>query len=204
MQSKETSAVVFPAPVSAATDPHTGPLSHAISAAPEQLITAPDRPYKFRLFDFGERGTCLSGELIQEIGQRLSHGARLNFPPVEAVVSPEPGGHMWGLLVAFQLGVKCYIPRVPSPIPTPGVAVARNTAYSRGELLMPPVPPGTRVLIVDDVVSSGGTLKAIIELLHSRAVEVAGVQTILAKGQKYRYLAVSCGIKIHCLHDMSG
>lgn len=194
--------MVSPSPSSAAADRKPGHLALAIASAPEQLISTPNGSYRFRLFDFGERGTSLSRELIQEIGHGLCDSVQLNFPAVEAIVSPEPGGHLWGLLVAFQLGVEFYVLRAPSGlIPTPGMTVPRNTAYSRGELLMPSIRPGTRVLIVDDVVSSGGTLKAIINLLHSLSVEVAGVQTIVVKGQAYRELEASSGIKIQCLQD---
>lgn len=186
-------------PVSAANR-ERGHLALAIASAPEQLISAPNGSYRFRLFNFGERGTALSRELIQEIGYGLLDSVQMSFPAIEAVVSPEPGGHLWGLLLAFQLGVECYVLRAPSGlIPTPGITVPRNTAYSRGELILPSIRPGTRVLIVDDVVSSGGTIEAVISLLRSLNIEVAGVQTIVAKGQGYRKLEESSGIKIQCL-----
>jgi adenine phosphoribosyltransferase len=175
-------------------------LAAAIAAAPNQLITAPDGSYSFRVFEFGERGSSLSSNLIQEIGHGLCDSIRENYPGVEAVVSPEPGGHMWGLLTAFQLGLECYVLRAPSQqIPSSAAAVARKTAFSRGELLMPSIRPGRRVVIVDDVVSSGGTLVTITQTLRHVAVDVVGAQLIVAKGQAWRALEQAQGLRVSCL-----
>ncbi len=182
-----------------------GYLALAIATAAEQEIVAPGGPYRFRTFDFGERGASLSAGLIQEIGLALAASIKDNFGAVEAIVTPEPGGHMWGLLTAFNLGLGCYVLRAPSRhIPTSAAVVARSTAYSRGELLVPSICPKQRVLIVDDVVSSGGTLRAITGLLRDLDAGVVGAQVIVAKGQAWRALEQHSGLRIRCLQNIPG
>lgn len=175
-------------------------LAASIAAAPNQLITAPSGFYSFRVFDFGERGSSLSSDLIQEIGNGLCDSIRDNYPGVEAVVSPEPGGHMWGLLTAFHLGLECYVLRAPSQqISASAAVIDRKTAFSRGELLVPSIRPDRRVVIVDDVVSSGGTLVAITQRLRHAAVDVVGAQLIVAKGQAWRALEQAHGLRVSYL-----
>lgn len=175
-------------------------LAAAIAAAPSQVITAPGGFYNFRVFEFGERGSSLSGDLIQEIGHGLCDSIRDSYPGAEAVVTPEPGGHIWGLLTAFHLGLECYVLRIPScQIPSPGETVARQSAFSRGTLLMPWIRPGTRVVIVDDVVSSGGTLVTITQMLRGVAVDVIGAQLIVARGQAWRTLEQASGLRVRYL-----
>ena len=49
------------------------------------------------------------------------------------------------------------------------VAVHQTTGYSKGELYLNGVSRGDRVAIVDDVVSTGGTMRALIQALDTRA-----------------------------------
>ena len=62
------------------------------------------------------------------------------------------------------------------------VVVDQSTGYSKGTMYLNDVRPGERVLIVDDVLSTGGTLRAVIDGIRRCGAEVAQVVIVVEKG----------------------
>ena len=58
---------------------------------------------------------------------------------------------------------------------------------------------GDRVVVVDDVISTGETARAVLEGLRLHDIEVAGFFAIATKGDGYKKVAESCGVPIHSL-----
>lgn len=63
------------------------------------------------------------------------------------------------------------------------VAVHQATGYSSGELYLNGVRAGMRVLLVDDVVSTGGTLGAVIEAVRHVGARLVDAVVIFEKGE---------------------
>lgn len=71
--------------------------------------------------------------------------------------------------------------------------VAQETGYSKGHMYVNGLCRGDRVVIVDDVISTGGTVNGILETLGEMGVEVCGICFAIKKGSPrvsmpYRYL----------------
>jgi len=62
------------------------------------------------------------------------------------------------------------------------VAIDQSTGYSKGEIFLNDIAAGERVLVVDDVVSTGGTLEPILNTLSNTGAKVADVWIIFEKG----------------------
>jgi adenine phosphoribosyltransferase len=62
------------------------------------------------------------------------------------------------------------------------VAVHQATGYSKGELYLNGVRRGDRVVIVDDVVSTGGTLRALIQALEHVGADIADICVAIRRG----------------------
>ncbi len=62
------------------------------------------------------------------------------------------------------------------------VAVHQTTGYSKGELYLNGVYEGDRVVIIDDVVSTGGTMKALLKALQIAGAEIADVCIAIQRG----------------------
>ncbi len=62
------------------------------------------------------------------------------------------------------------------------VAVHQTTGYSKGELYLNGVERGMRVAIVDDVISTGGTLRALVQALGHAGAEVADICVAIRRG----------------------
>ena len=64
------------------------------------------------------------------------------------------------------------------------IAVESSTGYSRSSLYINGLKKGDRVVIVDDVISTGGTMSSIIERLKENDIEVADILIVFNKGNK--------------------
>jgi adenine phosphoribosyltransferase len=63
------------------------------------------------------------------------------------------------------------------------VAVHQTTGYSKGELYLNGVSRGDRVAIVDDVVSTGGTMRALIQALEYTGADIADICVAIRRGK---------------------
>jgi len=62
------------------------------------------------------------------------------------------------------------------------IAVHQATGYSKGELYLNGITKGDRVVIVDDVVSTGGTMRALLQALEIAGADVVDVCFAVQRG----------------------
>ncbi|MEW5748887.1 MAG: hypoxanthine/guanine phosphoribosyltransferase [Candidatus Thermoplasmatota archaeon] len=77
------------------------------------------------------------------------------------------------------------------------VNLAQVTGYSKATLFINGIQPGERVTIVDDVISTGGTLWALVEALKKMQVKVVDILVVLEKTDKKSEIErkIGCPIK---------
>ncbi|BAZ23708.1 adenine phosphoribosyltransferase [Kalymmatonema gypsitolerans NIES-4073] len=139
--------------------------------------------YKFAKYSFGEEGTYIVPELMREIKQGLLHLYKDLEVEADYIVSTEPGAHLWGLLLAEKLGKPLNIIRTQNPrIPQNEKLYEQRTGYCVRNLQFENFAKGDRVVIVEDVISTGATIRVIVNTLESLSVEVLGVISIFRKG----------------------
>ncbi|WNY27943.1 Orotate phosphoribosyltransferase [Methanimicrococcus stummii] len=68
------------------------------------------------------------------------------------------------------------------------VELSQSTGYSKGALFINGLNNGDRILIVDDVISTGGTLLPLLETLGDMGVGVAGVYCVIGRGAGMRHI----------------
>ena len=87
---------------------------------------------------------------------------------VDKVVGMESRGFIFGAPVALALGVGFAPARKPGKLPRETHAVSYSLEYGAAtlELHQDAIGPGDRVLLVDDVLATGGTMAATIELVE--------------------------------------
>ena len=99
---------------------------------------------------------------------------------LHAVAGIESRGFILGAAVAQALGTGFVPVRKPGRLPAATLAQDYALEYGtdRLEVHMDAVPPGAPVLLVDDVLATGGTLVAGLELLRRQGAEVAGAAVL--------------------------
>lgn len=95
---------------------------------------------------------------------------------IDMIVGPEARGFIIGCPVAVELGIGFAPVRKPGKLPREVISATYKKEYGFDTLTMhaDAVKPGQRVLIVDDLLATGGTVKATIELVEKLGGVVAG------------------------------
>lgn len=95
---------------------------------------------------------------------------------VTAVAGMEARGFIFGSLVAWELGVGFVPLRKPGKLPYQVKSMEYDLEYGSAalEVHTDAVGEGDRVLIIDDLLATGGTARASCELIESLGAEVVG------------------------------
>ena len=89
--------------------------------------------------------------------------------PIDVVVGIEARGFIFGTAVAYELGVGFVPIRKAGKLPGPVVGIDYQLEYGtdRMEIHTDAIPTGARVLLIDDLIATGGTAAAGIELVRT-------------------------------------
>ena len=103
---------------------------------------------------------------------------------IDAVVALEARGFIFGGPVALALGVGFVPVRKPNKLPREHISVTYDLEYGTETLALhaDALTPGQRVLVVDDVLATGGTIAAATGLVRALGAEVAAVSVVLELG----------------------
>lgn len=94
----------------------------------------------------------------------------------ELIVGPEARGFIFGCPVAYELGLGFVPIRKPGKLPRETISYAYDLEYGSNTLCVhaDSVKKGQKVLIVDDLLATGGTVEATIKLIEQMGGEVVG------------------------------
>ena len=99
----------------------------------------------------------------------------------DLVLSPESRGFIFGMPVAYNMG-KGFVPvRKAGKLPAETISKEYELEYGKAtiEIHKDAIKPGQKVVIVDDLLATGGTAKAIIEMVESVGAEVVGLAFLI-------------------------
>ena len=120
----------------------------------------------------------------------------------DVVVGPESRGFIFGTPIAYNNHKPFVLIRKKGKLPRETVSATYDLEYGSATIEMhkDSIKPGQKVLIVDDLIATGGTTEAMIKLIESLGGEVAGVVVLIElaglKGRerisKYRLESAIC------------
>ena len=99
----------------------------------------------------------------------------------DVIVGIEARGFMFAIPISMNLGLPFVPVRKKGKLPHQTVSVSYELEYGGDslEIHRDAFAPGTRVLIVDDLIATGGTVKACTELVGGLNAKVVGVVTLI-------------------------
>lgn len=100
---------------------------------------------------------------------------------IDIVVGPEARGFIIGCPVAYALGVGFAPVRKPGKLPRETIEVDYSLEYGKNTLTLhkDAVKPGQRVLIIDDLLATGGTIEATKNLVEKLGGKVVGAAFLI-------------------------
>lgn len=115
-----------------------------------------------------------SGEAFGEVCNQMTEFAKGVGATI--IVGPESRGFIFGCPVAKDLGIGFIPVRKPNKLPRETVSIKYDLEYGSNELHMhaDSIKKGDKVLIIDDLLATGGTVDAAIKLVEKMGGEVVG------------------------------
>jgi len=101
--------------------------------------------------------------------------------PVDLVVGIEARGFIFAPALAYALGAGFVPVRKPNKLPAETARIEYALEYGTDalEIHKDAIGPGVRVLIVDDVLATGGTAAAVAQLVENLGGKVAGLGFVI-------------------------
>jgi adenine phosphoribosyltransferase len=118
-------------------------------------------------------------EYFADAIHQLAEWARPREP--ELILGAEARGFIFGAALAYELGAGFIAARKPGKLPRETVEATYALEYGTDSLHVhrDSFLPGTRVIVLDDVLATGGTARAKVELVESLGGVVAGVLFVI-------------------------
>lgn len=100
---------------------------------------------------------------------------------VDVIAGPESRGFIFGTPIAYNLHKPFVLIRKKGKLPCETVSIDYELEYGTATIEMhkDSVKPGQKVLIVDDLIATGGTTKAMIDLVESLGGKVVGIVVLM-------------------------
>lgn len=103
---------------------------------------------------------------------------------IDQVVSVEARGFILGAALAYKLNAGLVPVRKPGKLPSATLRVAYELEYGQDtlEVHQDALAPGARILLVDDVLATGGTMQAALQLLQPLQCQVVEIAFLIELG----------------------
>ena len=121
----------------------------------------------------------LDPALLREVVVRIIR--RADLTGVDKIVTPEAMGIHLSTAVSLTADIPLVVIRKRSYGLDGEVALSKSTGYSEDEMYINDVDPGDRVLLLDDLISTGGTMRAIVEALDDIGADIADIVIAIRK-----------------------
>lgn len=141
--------------------------------------------YRFLINPLTEQIPATSAELLQGAADWLVEAGDFNH--ATKIAGEEDKGAILVAAVALKTGLPFGMARwYPSGIDGQ-VSVDFNMEYTKGQLFLNGIDSGDKVVIVDDMVSTGGTMVALIQAIQQAGAEILDIVCV---GEKPAYKGV--------------
>jgi len=148
----------------------------------QSLLDAPiiqKGDYEYFVHPVSDGVPMLRPELLREIVIKIIRKADLE--DIDKIVTPAAMGIHISTAVSLMTDIPLVVIRKRQYGLEGEVSLAAQTGYSESEMYINDVEEGDRVLVLDDVLSTGGTMKAILDALEHIGAEVIDVVAVIKK-----------------------
>lgn len=120
-------------------------------------------------------------DAYQEAIKQLANWSKTLDQPIDLVVGPEARGFLFGCPVAYELNAGFVPVRKPGKLPRKTISEKYDLEYGTNEVFIheDSILAGQNVIIIDDLLATGGTVKATCKLVERLGGKVAGIAFLI-------------------------
>ena len=154
----------------------------------EHIRTIPDFPKPGILF-YDVTTLIQHAGAFRETVKRLADAVK-EWEPIDLIVAPEARGFIFAAPLALELGVGLVPVRKPAKLPYTTISKSYALEYGTNTIQIhsDAVQPGNRVLLLDDLLATGGTMEACRQLVTELGGAVVGavfvIELLALKGRE--------------------
>jgi adenine phosphoribosyltransferase len=138
--------------------------------------------------------------LLQEMVDEIL--ARVDLRDVDRIVTVEAMGIPLGTALSLRTGIPITVVR-KRRYGLPGEReIGQETGYSKGRLYVNGLKAGDRIAFVDDVISTGGTLRPLLRAFAESGIVVREIIVAVEKGEGRALVEKEHGVRVHTLQRM--
>lgn len=100
---------------------------------------------------------------------------------IDYIVGPEARGFLFGAAVAYKMGIGFIPVRKPGKLPGQIISEEYDLEYGTNTLEMhvDSIEVGSKVAIVDDLLATGGTINAVVNMIEKSEAQVVAIQFLI-------------------------
>jgi adenine phosphoribosyltransferase len=122
----------------------------------------------------------INPDLVREVAGHIIRIADLG---VDKIVTVEAMGIPIGMALSLMTDLPMVIIR-KRKCSLPGeIELSQKTGYSKGQLFLNDIKSGDRIIVIDDVISTGGTLMSILGGLKAAGADVKDIVIVIERGE---------------------
>ena len=120
-----------------------------------------------------------SPEALKETTHRIADHYR--NAKIDKIAAIEARGFLFGVPLAMELGIGIIPIRKPGKLPGDTISYSYELEYGTDslEVQKEAIKPGERILVIDDLLATGGTVEACCKLIEQTGAKVAGCAFVI-------------------------
>ena len=126
---------------------------------------------------FKDISPLLASEVFNPTIEAMAREIKNKYPEVNKIAGIESRGFVFGVAVAQYLGLPFVMIRKKGKLPPEVITYSYETEYSKDTIEMK--RGSGNLVIVDDVLATGGTLEASVTLAQKAGYQVKGLYTLI-------------------------
>jgi adenine phosphoribosyltransferase len=139
--------------------------------------------YNYFIHPISDGVPSIDPHMVEEIAEYIMRIT--DIKKVDTILTIEAMGIPVAIALSLKTGIPLTIVRKRPYFLEGEVELSQSTGYSKGVLYINGLKRRDRVIIVDDVISTGGTLLALVKALKNMGVEVQDVISVIGRGDGY-------------------